>query len=170
MIVRGLEIISAIALVLGIFVGVPAFALAGLYSLKFSDCVHLPNGLEIGYEAYVDFSRPYLFPEAVLREPDGRVIAKEIWPIHVTEKATLGTAWPADTRARSDFTFIWTANAGLVKEAEKPELYCELSQDLGDTYYGAAKDMSTNTLWIFKRLLQDYQFKGDHCTTPLSTW
>lgn len=167
---RVLQIISAVGLILCVLVGVPAFALAGLYSLKFGACVRLPNDTEIGYEAYVDFSRPYLFPEVVLREPDGSVIAKEVSPIHVTETATLGTAWPDENSARPDFTFIWTAETGLVKEAENSELYLHLSQDLGETYYGASKDMNTNILWLFNRLLQEGQFRNNHCKTSLWTW
>ena len=170
MINRALEITSAIGLTLCVFVGLPAFALAGLYSLKFGDCVRLPNGTEIGYEAYVDFSRPYLIPEAVLREPNGNVIAKEIWPIHATEDATLGTAWPEENGSRSDFTFIWTAETGVVKEAENPELYLRLSQDLGETYYGVPKDMNTNTLWLLKHLSQEARFQSDRCYTSIWTW
>jgi hypothetical protein len=167
---RMFEITSAIGLTLGVFVGLPIFAITGLYSLKFGDCIRFPNGSEIGYEAYVDFSRPYLIPEAVLREQNGTVIAKEIWPIHATDAATLGTAWPDENSSRSDFTFIWTPETGVVKEAENPALYHNLSQNFGETYYGAPKEMSTNTLWLFNRLLEEGQFQSDHCSTSFWVW
>jgi hypothetical protein len=145
-------------------------ALFGLYSLKFGDCVRLPNGIEIGYEAYVDFSRPYLRPVAVLRTPTGEIIGQEISPIHITDKAAFGSAWVDYNSSRSDFTFIWTTGTGVVKKSEEPELYLRLSEDLGETYYGAPVDMNTNTLWLFNRLSEEERFQSDRCGTSLWTW
>jgi len=160
----------AAGLALGVFLGVPILALSSLYSLKFGDCVRLPNGIEIGYEAYVDFSRPYLRPVAVLRTPNGVVIGQEVSPLHITEKAAFGLAWLDYDSPRSDFAFIWTVETGVVKEAEQPELYLRLSQDLGETYYGAPKDMNTNTLWLLNRFLEEGQFQSNRCSTSLLTW
>ena len=151
-------------------VGIPVFTLAGLYSLKFGDCVRLPNGTEIGYEAYIDFSRPYFKPVTVIREPDGRAIGQEVFPIHITEKAVYGSAWIKYENASPDFQFIWTQETGVVKEIEKPDLYHTLSQDLGETYFGASKDMNVNTLWIFNQLKKQGRFISDQCYTKLLTW
>ncbi|MCT4553522.1 MAG: hypothetical protein N4A53_02445 [Pelagimonas sp.] len=163
-------IVSAIGLMLCVFVGLPVLAVVGLYSLKFSDCIRLPNGSEIGYEAYVDLSRPYLIPEVVLREENGNVIAKEIWPIHATDAATLGTAWSDEDSSRSNFTFIWMPESGVVKETENPILYHSLLQGLGETYFGASKDMNVNTLWLFKKLKKQGRFNSNHCNTNFLTW
>lgn len=160
----------ALGLIICPFIGLPILGLAGLYSLKFGDCVRLPNGIELGYEAYLDFSRPYLIPDAVLREPNGNVIANDIWPIHVTEKAAFGKALFENNDYRSDYRFIWTAETGVVNEHENPELYQRLSNDLGEVYYGAPKEMNTNTLWIFKRLSEDERFHSSDCNTSLVTW
>lgn len=170
MIIRALEVTLALGLTLSIFVGAPIFALAGLYSLKFGECVRLPNGTEIGYEAYVDFGNAYFRPDAVLRDPKGSVIAKEVWPIHVTEEATLGRALPEHNSGKSALRFIWTGETGLVKEAENPELYRRLSLELSETYYGAPKDLNVNTLWLLKRLMKEARFKSDNCNTSLWTW
>ncbi len=163
---------APLVFVLGLLclVGVPVFALAGLYSLKFGDCVRLSNGTEIGYEAYIDFSRPYFKPVAVLREPDGRTIGQEISPIHITEKAAYGSAWVDYESSRADFHFIWTPETGVVKETENPDLYYKLSQDLGETYFGAPKDLNVNTLWLFNRLKENGEFVGTHCKTSFLTW
>lgn len=147
--------------------GVLALSLSSLYSLKYGDCVRLPSGAEIGYEANVNFSNSYFIPDAVLRTAAGDIIAKEVAPIHLTDAAALGWAWPEHG---DDFMFIWTLETGVVKEAEKPDLYHRLSQDLGETYYGAPKDMNVNTLWIFNQLKEQGRFSSDHCNTKLLTW
>lgn len=170
MIKRILEIASTTGVALCVCAALPIFAITGLYSVKFGNCIRLPNGSEIGYEAHVDLSRPYFIPETVLREPNGNIIAKEVWPIHATDHATFGTAWPDENSSRSDFTFIWTPETGVVKEDEEPDLYLSLSQDLGETYFGAAKTMNVNTLWLFNRLKEQGRFNSDHCTTRLLTW
>ncbi len=161
-----------LAVVLGLLsvVGIPAFTLAGLYLFKFGDCVHLPNGSEIGYEAYIDFSRPYFKPVAVLRDSHGRTIGQEVFPIHVTEKAAYGSAWIEYENTSADFHFIWTPETGVIKEAENPDLYHSLSQDLGETYFGASRDMNVNTLWLFKQLKEEGQFSSDQCNTSFLTW
>ena len=164
----GLFLASSLAL--SALVGLPIFALTGLQSLKFGECVRLPNGIEIGYEAYVDFSRPYLRPVTVLRTPSGAVIGQDVSPIHITDKAAFGSAWVDYDSPKSDFKFIWTAGTGVVKKTEDPELYLRLSQDLGETYYGAQKDRNTNTLWLFNRLLKEDQFQSDQCSTSLWAW
>lgn len=90
-----------------------------VYSVKFGECVKLPNGSELSYEAFVDFGNSFLRPDVVLRDPDGAIIGKEIWPIHVTSIATLGTAWPEHDSSKSDFSFVWTAETGLGSVAQK---------------------------------------------------
>jgi hypothetical protein len=159
-----------LALAIGLFGGLPILALSGLYSLKYGDCIRFPNGTEIGYEANIDFGNPYFRPDAVLRDPGGEMIAKEVDPIRVTEKATFGWAWPETTGDRQDFRFIWTHGFGLVREDQNPTLYQKLKGDLGDTYYGVRKDLNVNTLWLFTRLANDARFQSDKCNTPLVTW
>lgn len=166
---RLLSILLSTGMALGILLGVPMLALSGLYSLKYGKCVRMISGAEIGYEAYIDFSNPYFLPDAVLRTAEGNIIAKEVSPLHLTEIAAFGWAWP-EHGSEKDFKFIWTAKTGVVKKDEEPELYQRLSQDLGETYYGAPKDMNTNTLWLFSRLLEEEHFRSDRCSTSLWAW
>lgn len=66
--------------------------------------------------------------------------------------------------------FVWTPETGMVKEIANPDLYHSLSQDLGETYFGASKDMNVNTLWLFNQLKEQGRFNSDHCNTKLLTW
>lgn len=150
-----------------ILVSVAAIFLAGLYALKYGNCIHLPSSAEIGYEAKIDFSNAYFIPDAVLRTVAGDIIAKEVSTFHLTESAAYGWAWP---EYGVDFHFIWTQETGVVKEVENPDLYHRLSQDLGETYFGASKDMNVNTLWIFNQLKEQGRFNSDNCNTKWLTW
>src|SRR6056297_1467032 len=89
-----------------------------VYSVRFGHCVNLPNGSELSYEAFVDFGNSYLRPDVVLRDPAGAIIGKEIWPIRVTDIATFGIAWPEHDASKPEFSFVWTAQFGLVKKEE----------------------------------------------------
>mgnify|MGYP001039331676 FL=1 len=142
-----------------------------VYSVRFGQCVKLPNGSELSYEAFVDFGNSFLRPDVVLRDPDGAIIGKEIWPLHVTSIATLGTAWPERDSSKPDFSFVWTAETGLVKQEENPSLYTELQTTADSTsyYIGAPVDLHVNTLWMFKRLSEDKQYVGRSCATRYFT-
>lgn len=142
-------------------------ALAWVYSLKFGQCVKLPNGSELSYEAFVDFDNSYLRPDVVLRDPAGAIIGKEIWPIRVTDVATFGIARPEYNSSKPDFSFVWTSDAGLVKKEENPSLYAELLTTANATsnYIGAPVELHVNTLWMFKRLAEEEQYVGQSCAT-----
>ncbi len=146
-------------------------ALVWVYSLKFSQCVKLPNGSELSYEAFVDFGKSYLIPDVVLRDPDGVIIGKDIWPIRVTNTATFGSAWPEHNSSRPDFSFVWTAETGLVKRDETPSLYAELLTKVSSAsnHIGAPADLHVNTLWMFHRLSKDEQYVGRSCATRYFT-
>lgn len=158
--------------VITILGGLGLTALVWVYSLKFRQCVKLPNGSELSYEAFVDFGDSYLIPDVVLRDPEGAIIGKEIWPIRVTDVATLGTAWPEHDSSKSDFSFVWTAETGLVKKDENPSLYAELlsTVNLESNSIGAPVDTDVNTLWLFKRLSEDKQYVGRSCATRYVTF
>ncbi|MDF3414405.1 hypothetical protein HKX54_08060 [Sulfitobacter sp. M57] len=142
------------------------------YSVKFGKCVKLPNGSELSYEAFVDLGNSFLRPDVVLRDPEGAIIGKEIWPIHITSTATHGTAWPERDNSKPDFSFVWTANTGLVKQVDNPSLYAELlaTANSASDYIGAPFELHVNTLWMFKRLSEDERYIGRSCVTQLFTF
>lgn len=151
--------------------GLGLIALVWVYSLKFGQCVKLPNGSELSYEAFVDFGNSYLRPDVVLRDPAGAIIGKEIWPIRVTDVATFGIARPEYDSSKPDFSFVWTADTGIVKKEENPSLYAELLATANATsnYIGAPVDLHVNTLWMFKRLSEDEQYVERTCATRYFT-
>lgn len=170
--IAALRVLIVTLSVITILGGLGLIALVWVYSLKFGQCVKLPNGSELSYEAFVDFGNSYLRPDVVLRDPGGAIIGKEIWPIRVTRIATLGTAWPEHSSSKSDFSFVWTAETGLVKKDENPSLYAELLTTANATSndIGAPADVAVNTLWMFKRLSEDKQYVGRSCATRYFTF
>lgn len=151
--------------------GMALIALVLVYSLMFGQCVKLPNGSELTYEAFVDSSNSYLRPDVVLRDPESAIIGKEIWPIWVTNVATFGNARTEPDSSKPIFSFVWTAETGLVKKKESPSLYAELLTTANATsnYIGAPVDLHVNTLWMFKRLSEDAQYIGRSCATRYFT-
>jgi hypothetical protein len=156
---------------LSILSGLGLTTLVWFYSLKLGHCVKLPNESELSYEAFVDFGNSYFRPDVVLRDPESVIIGKEIPPIRVTDTATLGTAWPEEDSSKADFSFVWTADTGLVKKEENPGLFAELltTTDATPNYIGAPVELNVNTLWMFKRLSKDAQYIGTSCATRLFT-
>lgn len=163
------KIILAASFLLSLL-ALPFVGIVAIYVHLFGDCFRLPSGVEIGYQAYFDLSRHYLKPVAVLREPDGRVIGQEVFPIYLTEKAAYGHASIDYENPRSDFAFIWTAETGLVKRDENPDLYHSLLQDPGEIHYGNADGVYVNTLWVFMKFKKSGAFASDQCHTSWLTW
>ncbi|MDC0737404.1 hypothetical protein N6L24_03875 [Cognatishimia sp. SS12] len=151
--------------------GLALSALVSVYSLKFGQCVKLPNGSELSYEAFVDFGNSYLRPDVVLRDPEGVIIGKEIWPIRVTDIATFGISRSEHNSSKPDVSFVWTADTGLVTKEENPFLYAELltTATAASNYIGAPVDLHVNTLWMFKRLSEEEQYNGQSCATRYFT-
>lgn len=152
--------------------GLGLTALVWLYSLKFGQCVKLPNGSELSYEAFVDFGNSYLRPDVVLRDPEGVIIGKEISPIRITDAATFGVARPEYDSSKSSFSFVWTADTGLVKKDENPSLYADLltTANATSSFIGAPVELNVNTLWMFERLSKEAQYVGQSCATRYFTF
>ena len=159
-----------IILVTGCLFSLSVLILMGLYSVKFGQCIRFPNGTEIGYEANIDFGNPYFSPDAVLRDPQGKIIAKDVSPIHITENATFGWAWHETENGREGFRFIWTRESGIVREDRNPDIYRRLERDSGDTYDGIPQNKNINTTWLLINLMKDPRFKSNRCKTSLLTF
>lgn len=163
------KIILAASFLLSLL-ALPFVGIVAIYVHLFGDCFRLPSGVEIGYQAYMDLSRPYFQPAAVLREADGRVIGQEVFPIYLTEKAAYGYAATDYDTPRSYFAFIWTAETGLVKRDENPDLYHSLLQDPGEIHYENTEGINVNTLWVLTKFKKSGAFASDQCHTSWLTW
>ena len=61
------------------------------FNNKYRQCVQLKNGLNLGYEAVFDLSRPFFKPIAVPRFQNGvSLIRDELWAITITDTTVFG--------------------------------------------------------------------------------
>ncbi len=85
---RILAVISAGA---ALILLMPAVWLFIAFNNEYRVCVPLENGMNLGYEAVFDLSRPLFKPIAVPRFPDGTpLIRVETWALYVTDTTIYG--------------------------------------------------------------------------------
>ena len=89
--------IRAVFITLCSFAMLSGLGLAALvlgYSSKFGDCVKLPNGGELSYEAFIDFGNSFLRPDVVLRDPEGSLSEKKFGPYTLPTQQPSGLLGP----------------------------------------------------------------------------
>lgn len=158
---------AAIAFVM-IALLLPAAWLFIAYDRKHRVCVPLENGLNLGYEAVFDLSRPYFRPTAVPRFPEGTpLIRDETWAIFVTETTIYGLAMGPSSEA--DYRFAWRGDAGLVRQQDDQATYEALIAEAGHANWDIEID-NVGTGWLLDELLRRQQPASKRCPTSLLTW
>lgn len=161
----------------------PIVALIGLLSLpllvttiwifivfdnKYHQCITLQNGLNLGYEAVFDLSKPYFKPIAVPRFSDGTPLIRHyMWAIYLTNTTLYG--WALGQTSQDDYWFAWRADAGLVKQAENDALYKKLVAEAGHANWDFGSG-SFGTGWVINELMKRPEFNVHRCPTALITW
>ena len=113
--------------ILGICIA--AFASAFFWGIP-THCVQLPNGMNIGKQAIIDFAKPYFLPEVVPKFPNGKsLLPGDAWPFFTTETTVYGIAETND--ADDDFRFAWRMDTGLIRRNEDPIRYQRLIDEAG---------------------------------------
>ena len=133
-------------------------------------CVRLENGLNIGFEAIFDVSRPYFRPSYVPRFSDGTpLVGEDIWPIYITDTTLYGTVASSQFSDIEHYKIAWRANTGVVIENENSELFDEIVSKSGTKKYGTDQ-RSVSTGVIFLELEKRPEFAGQKCRTRWVTW
>lgn len=146
----------------------PAVWLFIAYNGKHGVCVPLENGLNLGYEAVFDLSRPYFRPIAVPKFPDGApLIRDKTWEIFVTDTTIYGLA--LGQTSESDYRFAWRADTGLVRQQDHQATYEALIAEAGHANWDIEID-SVGTGWLLDELLRRRQPTSKRCPTSFLTW
>lgn len=138
------------------------------FNNRYRSCVHLENGLTLGYEAVFDLGRPLLKPITVPRYQSGRpVVRHDTWPLYISDTTVHGVTF--DETLSTGYSFVWRADTGLVRRDRDPETYQKLVDEAGPTNwdygsggYGAGV--------LLKWLSDDPDFPVERCPTALFTW
>lgn len=133
-----------------------------------TNALPLQNGLNLGYEAVFDLSKPYFKPIAVPRFSDGTpLIRHDMWAIYLTNTTLFG--WALRQTSQDDYWFAWRADAGLVKQAENDALYKKLVAEAGHANWDFGSG-SFGTGWVMNELMKRPEFNVHRCPTALITW
>ncbi len=159
--------VAATAL-LSLMLLVPTTWLFLAYNNKYRQCITLKNGLNLGYEAVLDLSRPYFKPIAVPRFTDGTpLIHDELWAIFVTDTSVYGVSMAGEDGL--GHRFAWRGDTGLIKQAERGVLYDRLVAEAGHANWDI-KTGSIGTGWLLSELIKRPEFNVHRCPTALITW
>lgn len=167
----GNEIVGAIRPLLIAILIILAMPVAWLfwgYNYTFRPCIHLKNGLNIGYEAVFDLSRPYFRPIAVPRFADGTpLIRDETWAVYVTDTTLYGETFIPF--GGLGYRFAWRSDSGLVRRRDDPDLYDRLIGEAGPANIGLPRGSlgAGSILW---ELSGRSGFRKTWCPTALITW
>lgn len=163
---RILAVISAGA---ALILLMPAVWLFIAFNNEYRVCVPLENGMNLGYEAVFDLSRPLFKPIAVPRFPDGTpLIRVETWALYVTDTTIYGLT---DDRRKieEDYLFAWRADRGLVRPQDDRATYKALIAEAGHANWDIGTG-SYGTGFLLKELLRRRAPDRPRCPTALLTW
>lgn len=97
-----------------------------------TQCVQLPNGMNIGKQALIDLSRSYFKPDIVPKFENGKsLLPGDAWPFFATETTVHGLATEADPK--KNFWFAWREDTGLILKRQNLSLYEKLVSEAGET-------------------------------------
>ena len=147
---------------------VPATWLFLAFNNKYRQCITLKNGLDLGYEAVLDLSRPYFKPIAIPRFRDGTpLIRDKLWAIFVTDTSVYGVSMAGENGP--SYRFAWRADTGLIRQTESAALYERLVTEAGQANWDI-KAGSVGTDWLLNELIKRPEFNVHRCPTALITW
>ena len=138
------------------------------FNSKYRECIDLENGLNLGYEAVFNLSRPYFKPIAVPKFRNGiPLIHDEMWAIYITNTTIYG--WALGPTSEEDYWYAWRADTGLVLKKENSMLYESLISDAGHANWDIETG-SVGTDWLLNELIERPNFNVHRCPTSLITW
>ncbi|MBB4304088.1 hypothetical protein GGD81_003143 [Rhodobium orientis] len=157
------SVVLTIILLLLAYLSFPVFG----YSEK-NRCVHLKNGISIGYNAVFDLSRPYWRPYVVPKLPDGTPLVKaDVWPIYITDTTLYGTA--IGETGDKDYRFAWRTDLGLVHEKGDRQTYELLVSEAGPANVGLGTGAYGTTI-VMRWLMELPEYSDQWCSTKLFAW
>lgn len=146
---------------------IPVSLLFFAYNSKYSQCVPLKNGLNLGYEAVFDLSRPYFKPISVPRLPDGTPLIRDpIWALFVTDRAVYGVMLAI--KGPSD-QFAWRSDTGLIQQADNSAAYDQIIATAGPANWDLGQG-SIGPEWMLQELIKRPEFHAKRCTTALFSY
>ena len=137
---------------------------------KYGQCVKLPNGIYLGYEARISFGnwewkwKPFVVPKF----PNGTpVLDGEIWPFHATQTTIHGNFQGRNRKIQK--TFLWQKDTGLIFWRDNPDKFDDILANSGPLLSKNFKG-SIPTKFHYERLAKDPKYGLIDCKTRLFRW
>lgn len=131
-------------------------------------CVQLPSGINIGKQALIDLSKPYLRPDIVPKFDNGRpLLPGDAWPFFATETTVHGLA--EETDPQDVFWFAWREDTGLVLKADNPALYEALVSEAGAPMGNKGINVVDSHI-VMMELEKQLAYAKQTCRTWWITW
>lgn len=135
---------------------------------RYGQCVKLPNGIHLGYEARISFGNWNWKPFIVPKFPNGNpVLAGKIWPFRATKTTIYGSFQGRNGKLEEGF--LWQKDIGLVFRRDHPNQFDVILSQAGspiDEKFGQGLDTRLN----YKRLAKDPKYGLIDCKTRLFRW
>lgn len=131
-------------------------------------CVRLPNGVIVAYEAYMNFWRPYLLPDVVVRDAEGGLLSRgNDEPFHFSQTTAYWTDFEPDPTHRSGesaTSLVYHRDHGLVRGPNNRVLRRQLIEGAGPLLEEGDRINNTNVLGIlmFLREVEEYASRDCH--------
>ncbi len=136
------------------FFGLVGMSLALLLQIfivnsQYRSCVVLPNGLTVGYEAWIAPGRNLWQPGVVLKSPIGSTLVADDLDLFYFSATT---AYGHDRNDENSFDIAYRADTGLVLGEENPDLYHRLIDEAGPLLEEGKSLQNSNLLHVYYQL------------------
>lgn len=135
---------------------------------EFGQCVTLPSGMKLGFEARFSFGNgrwgPFIVPKFANGTP---LISGEIWPFYATD-TTVGGVFEGRHREQTS-GFAWRKDTGLIFKRDNQKLYAQLKSQAGPIVDGARAG-GFPTFEYYDRLSNDPRYGLQDCRTRFFRW
>jgi hypothetical protein len=159
-----------ILILTGLFVIPLGLIINGFYQ-KHHQCVRLPNGVIVAYEAYMNFWRPYFLPDVVVRDPEGEILSRgNDETLYFSQTTTYWIDYerdPEDPSGQSATSLVYHPDHGLVRGPNNRVLRRQLIEGAGPLLEEGERISNTNVAGILRFLRDVEDYASRECHMPL---
>jgi len=157
--------------ILAILLLIPSGLIINGFYQEHHQCVRLPNGVIVAYEAYINFWRPYFLPDVVVRGPEGEILSQgNDETLYFSQTTTYWIDYerdPEDPSGESAKRLVYHPDHGLVRGPNNRVLRRQLIDGAGPLLEEGGRLNNSNVLHVLVMLRDDPHYTSNDCHMPL---
>jgi hypothetical protein len=157
--------------ILAILLLIPSGLIINGFYQKHHQCVRLPNGVIIAFEAYMNFWRPYFLPDVIVRGPRGEILSRGNDETFYFSQTTAYWADfepdPTDPSGESVTRLVYHPEHGLVSGPNYRVLRRQLIEGAGPLLEEGSRINNTNVLGVLLSLRDVEEYASYDCHMTL---